>query len=305
MRCQSSCILKAVFVCLFFVSASHAQTGVLVKESSVRILFVSNSAAIDLPVENQTRDTITAHILLELLEPSGITLAHSEQDVSLPPGVTKLSRTLPLASALITKTDRSNLLWYRLRYTITPGASANSLPSPLTGILSVGEATRGIFELHVATPEFVRESGHYALRVRAIHPVSGRPVSGVAVQASLDVNSADNKPLVTKTTATDRRGFATLPFTLPQAIDASEVDVTVTGKLGDYSTKADDSFQVAHFSNVSISTDKPIYQPGQALHMRLMAFDTNKKAIAAEPVILKLLDPDDTLVYRARLANPR
>jgi len=300
MRYQSSCIFKVVFVCLLFVSGSHAQTSVRVKEDSARIQFLSGSAVIDLPAENQTRNTITAHILLELLDPSGKILAHSEQDASLPPGLTKLSNTLPLASALNNKADRSNLLWYRLRYTITPGASANSLPF-LIDILSVGEATRGIFELHVATPEFVRESGHYALRVRAIHPVSGRPVPGVAVQASFDASSDDDKPLLTKTVATDRRGFATLPFTLPQAIEASEVDVTVTGKLGDYSTKADDSFQVAHFSNVSISTDKPIYQPGQALHMRLMAFDTNKKAIAAEPVTLKLLDPDDTLVYRAQL----
>jgi hypothetical protein len=301
MRYQSSCILKAVFVCLCFVSASHAQTSVRVKEGSARIQFVSGSAVIDLPAENQTPDTITAHIHLELLDPSGKIRAHSEQDASLPPGVTKLSGTLPLAATLINKVDRNNLLWYRLRYTITQNGSANSLPSPLTGILSVGEATRGIFELHVATPEFVRESGHYALRVRAIHPVTGRPVTGVAAQASFDVNSDDDKPLLTKTAATDRRGFATLPFTLPQAIETSEVDVTVTGKLGDYSTEADDSFQVAHFSKVSISTDKPIYQPGQALHMRLMAFDTNKKAIVAEPVILKLLDPDDTLVYRAQL----
>ena len=301
MRYQSSCFLKAVFVCLLFVSASHAQTSVRVKEDSARIQFISNSAVIDLPVENQTRDTIAAHALLELLEPSGIILAHSEQDASLPPGLTKLSGTLPLASALLNKADRSNLLWYRLRYTITQSASANSLPSPLTGILSVGEATRSIFELHVATPEFVRESGHYALRVRAIHPVSGRPVPGVAVQASFDVNSDDDEPLLTKTGTTDRRGFATLPFALPQNIETDEVAVKVTGKLADVSVEADDDFRVAHFSNVSISTDKPIYQPGQALHMRLMAFDTNKKAIAAEPVILKLLDPDDTLVYRAQL----
>ncbi|HKN76847.1 MAG TPA: MG2 domain-containing protein [Candidatus Acidoferrum sp.] len=270
------------------------------KEEAARIEFFSDKAAVDLPVENPTRATISAHVLLELVAPSGQVRGRSEQDASLSPGVTKLKASLPLASALIDKVDRQKLLWYRLRYTITANAPANSMSAPLTGILSVGEATPGIFELHVAAPEFVRESGHYTIRVRAIHPVSGRPVADVAVQASLDLDTDDRKPLQTKPAATDRRGFATLPFTLPQRIETDEVDIKVTGKLANYSTEADDNFRVVHFSNVSVSTDKPIYQPGQALHMRLMAFDSNKKAIAGEPVTLKLLDPDQTLVYRAQ-----
>ena len=55
-------------------------------------------------------------------------------------------------------------------------------------------------------------------------------------------------------------------------------------------------FRVNHFSNVSLSTDKPVYQPGQILHTRLIAFGVNKKAIAGQPVILKILDPEETLV---------
>jgi A-macroglobulin TED domain/Alpha-2-macroglobulin family/Carboxypeptidase regulatory-like domain/MG2 domain/Alpha-2-macroglobulin bait region domain/A-macroglobulin receptor binding domain/Macroglobulin domain MG3/Type II secretion system (T2SS), protein G len=299
MRYQSSCIFKAVVLTLLFLSSSIAQTVLRVKEDSTRIQLLSNDAAVDLPIENQTRDTISAYILLELVDPAGKVRAHSEQDAPLPPGVTKLKATLPLASSLIDKVDGKNLLWYRLRYTITQNPPASSLPAPLVGVLSVGEATPGIFELHVAAPEIVRESGHYAIRVRAIHPVTGRPVAGVAVQASLDTD--DDKPLLTRTAATDRRGFATLPFALPQIVETDEVIVKVTGKLANYSAEANDDFQVAHYSTVSVSTDKPIYQPGQALHMRLMAFDTNKKAIAGEPVILKLLDPEDTLVYRAQV----
>jgi hypothetical protein len=272
-----------------------------VKEDSARIQFASTDAAIALPVENHSHTTIATHLLLELLDPNGKLRASAEQDASLPPGLTRLKATLPVASALVEKGDGKNLLWFRLRYTITPTLPASSPSAPLIGILSVGEATPGIFELHVATPDFVRETGHYAIRVRAIHPVTGRPVAGVAVQASLDLDTDDDKPLVTKTALTDRRGFATLPFSLPQTVATGEVSIKVTGKLADYSVEADDDFRVVHFSNVSLSTDKPIYQPGQALHMRLMAFDSNKKAIAAEPVTVKLLDPEQTLVYGAQL----
>jgi hypothetical protein len=301
MRYRSSRVFEFVILCLLFCSSASAQTLVRVNEHAARIQFLPEDTVVDLPVENPTRATIAAHLILELVDPKGLIRVSSEQDVSLLPGETKLKATLPLAYDLADKIDRNNLLWYRLRYTITEPPPANAIPAPLAGVLSVGEATPGIFELHVAAPEFVRESGNYAIRVRAIHPVTGRPIPGVAVQASFDLDTDNQKPLVTKTVFTDRRGFAMLPFALPQSVETDEVDVNVTGKLASYSVEADDSMRVVHYSRASVSTDKPIYQPGQALHMRLMAFDTNKKAIEGEPVILKLLDPEETLVYRAQV----
>lgn len=99
---------------------------------------------------------------------------------------------------------------------------SKSLPTPIAGIISVSEATPEIFELHVAGPAFVRESGHYAARVRAIHPVTGRPVTGVKVQASLDLDKDDNVFVTIGLLATDRRGFATLEFALPGSVRTDE-----------------------------------------------------------------------------------
>jgi hypothetical protein len=301
MRYRSSRLFEFIILSFLFLSSTSAQTLLRVNEHAARIQFLSDNTVVDLPVENQTSTTITAHLLLELVDPTGLIRVSSEQDVSLLSGETKLKTTLPLASALADKIDRNNLLWYRLRYTITQTPPANAIPTHLIGVFSVGEATPGIFELHAAAPDFVRESGHYDIRVRAIHPVTGRPIASVAVQASFDLDTDNQKPLVTKTAFTDRRGFATLLFALPQSVEANEVAVKVTGKLENYSVEADNDFHVVHLSKASISTDKPIYQPGQALHMRLMAFDSNKKAIEGEPVILKFLDPEETLVYRAQL----
>src|SRR5207302_1172222 len=119
--------------------------------------------------------------------------------------------------------NRLNLLWYRLRFTITPSPTSGPTPKPVVGVLSVGQGTPEIFELHVAGPAFVREGGHYAARIRAIHPVTGHPVAGVAVQASLDLDTDDDKPLITRNASTNRRGFASLEFTLPNNIDTDQI----------------------------------------------------------------------------------
>ena len=291
----------AVILCFLVFIPCFAQVGFRVNESAARIQLLSDRTIVDLPVENPAHATVSAHVLLELVDPRGTVQVHADQDASLPPGSTKLKITLPPAIAQNENPDRRNLLWYRLRYTITPSPSSGSTGKPVVGILSVGEAIPEIFELHVAGPAFVKERGHYAVRVRAIHPVTVRPVAGVTVQASLDLDTDGDKPLLTKTAITDRRGFATLDFSLPDNIDTGEIHVKVTGKRGAFSTEADGDFRVNHFSNVSVGTDKPLYQPGQVLHMRLMAFDTNKKAIAGQLVILKILDPEETLVYRTKL----
>jgi hypothetical protein len=298
MRHLASRIMWAVSLSFVLVGSTFAQTSVRINKTAVRIQIHSDGTIVDLPVENPSHEKVSAHVLLQLLDPRGVVQTYADHDALIPPGSTKLNIALPPAFAQNENPDRRNLLWYRLRYTITANPSSKSIPTPLTGILSVGQATLGIFELHVAGPAFVRENGHYAARIRAIHPVTGKPVAGVEVQVSLDLDADDNKPLVTKTAATDRRGFATLPFTLPDKVDADEIDVKVTGKLSSFSTDTDGEFRVNHFSNVSVSTDKPIYQPGQSLHTRLMAFDTNKRAIAGQSVILKILDPEETLVYR-------
>lgn len=272
-------VITLVFV---LVGSCFAQTGVRVNETAIRVHIHADSALVDFPVENQTRETISSHVLLELVDPKGLVQVHSDQDASLPPGSTKLKIALPPAFAQNENSDRRNLLWYRLRYTITSSSPGGSSLMPVAGIISVGEATPEIFELHVAGPAFVKEGGHYAARVRSIHPVTARPVPGVSVRVSLDLDTDDSKPLLTRTALTDRRGFATLEFTLPENVDTDEIGVKVTGKVGDFSADADGDFRVNHFSNVSVNTDKPLYQPGQLLHARLMAFDVNKKAIAGQ-----------------------
>jgi hypothetical protein len=289
------------FLCFLPPGLSFAQVRLSVDEARTHVQLDPDKTIVELPITNRSREVVSAHALLELVDPRGFVQAHADQNTSLPSGLSKLKISLPPAFAQNESPHHEDLLRYRLRYTITASPSRGPKLVPLVGILSVGTVTPGIFELHVAGPAFVKEGGHYATRIRAINPVTGRAVAGVLVQGSLDVDSDDDQPLLTKSMTTDRRGFTTLEFTLPDKLDTDEIDVKVTGKLGDFSADADGEFRVNHFSNVSVSTDKAIYQPGQALHTRLMAFDTNKKAIAGQHVTLTIVDPEQTLVYRTEV----
>jgi hypothetical protein len=189
MRYLASRVGLAILFCFVLADSGFAHVGLRVNEAGVRLQVRSDGTVVDLSVENPSGETVSGHVLLELVDPRGVVQAHADQDASLPPGLTRLKIALPPAFAQGEKPKWRDLLWYRLRYTITSNTPSESEGTSLVGILSVGEATPEIFELHVAGPAFVREGGHYAARIRAIHPVTGHPVAGVAVQASLDLDT--------------------------------------------------------------------------------------------------------------------
>ncbi|HKS82801.1 MAG TPA: MG2 domain-containing protein [Candidatus Acidoferrales bacterium] len=300
---RAVCLLLPLLV--LFAIPCRAQNTIAVNEPQIRIQITPDATIVRLPVSNSSGQHVEARVTLELLDPHGVVQTQSARDVTLSRGLTKLEISLPPAPEQMKSSGLSDILWYRLRYSIVPKASiaapaaSGTATRAVEGIISVSESTPDIFELHVAGPAFVKDSGHYLARVRAIQPVTGHPVAGVAIDASLDLDAEDGKPLLPRPATTNRSGFATIEFTLPPQVDTDEIDATFTGKLRGFVTSADGEFQVNHFSNVTLSTDKPIYQPGQTLHVRLMAFDTKKKAISSEPVTVKITDPDDTLVYQA------
>jgi hypothetical protein len=297
-------VIWTVAIILILARVASGQGDLRVDEAAARIHIEPQgknlALVVALPVENPSAQTIRARAVLELIDPRGKVESQAEQDVSLRPLSSKLRIPLPPLHAV--RLDENTVLgFYRLRYSL-----ASQPPGPaktVEGIISVGQITPQLFELHVAGPLAIRAAGRSTLRVRAIQPVTARPVEGVTVQASLDLE----EPFLTRKAVTGRDGFATLEFSLPREFKADEnqIDVTVTGTWGGLSTEADGTLYVQDFSTGSLSTDKPLYQPGQTLHMRLLAFGDNQKALADQPAKIEVRDPDETLQYVTHVRTSR
>ena len=59
-------------------------------------------------------------------------------------------------------------------------------------------------------------------------------------------------------------------------------------------------------ARVLLSTDKPLYQPGQSLHLRVLAMDLGARTAAADrPVTLEVKDPKGTKVFRREVQTSR
>jgi hypothetical protein len=281
-------------------ASCSAQSALRVDETATKAQLRLGGLATTLVVQNASHAPVPAQVRIELVDPTGVVRTHTEQDTTLRAGSTKVNAFLPWKELPGLNEKVHDILWYRIRYSVEPRSSSEDV-RPSSGIVGLGGVLGGIFDLRVATPNPVREGEHYMIYVRAIQPATGHPVSQVTVQGSIDVDADDGKPIVTHTATTDAQGFATLEFTLPKNVDDDDADITVTGKLGDFSTEATGRLYLRRSSNVSVTTDKPLYQPGQALHARVMVFDSNNSAAEKQSVTLKITDPDETLVYRTDL----
>jgi len=259
---------------------------------------------VSLAIENADENDFRAHISVQLVDPDGVVQSTAEQDEDLRSGSNKVHLTLPLAKKK--PSDVAGVFWHRLRYQIYPSGSqpTDGLRHPVTeGIISVSQVAPDIFELHLATPMLVNPGAHFRATVRAVQPVTLRPVQGVSLEAKLDVG--DISPVASKA-KTDSQGYATIDFLLPRKIDEDELDLTVSGTLEGFTTTVEgDNTRVNHFSSFLVNTDKPLYQPGQTLHARILAFDTSRHAVAEEAVELRILDPDNTLVFRSNLRTSK
>jgi hypothetical protein len=225
---------------------------------------------------------------LEIIAPSGSRIASSSSSAPLKIGGNKLLASVTLPE-LPKKSD--DLLWYRLVYSVA--ANGRELAH---GILPLFESVQD-YALHVSAPAMVQPGKKFFVRVHTSHPVLGRAVGGVAITAQVR-ESAGGSPLVSATGTTDASGYAVLSMMLPGDTQARDLQVAVQAQRGAVKKDAENDLKVGAPTRILVQTDKPLYQPGQLLHIRALVFGDEHRALATKKIYVQVEDEDGTVVFR-------
>ncbi|HUQ32047.1 MAG TPA: MG2 domain-containing protein [Pyrinomonadaceae bacterium] len=299
--------------CLFTVSLvltqlSSANTNLKVNEADTRLLLEDKQTLVSLVIENPAGRSFPAQVRLEAIDPNGQARAVVESEETIKRGNSALVIPLPLQLTNLSKSERNEMLWYRLRYQVTPLASSEAAGiARVEGIVSLSEITPDIFQVNVTAPEKAREGTRYRAQVRTLHPVTSRPVKGVQVEALMDFDTTGSPEDMKVSGVTDVNGYASLDFELPRkmAADEDELDLKIVARRGILVEEADTEIEVDHSARIFISTDKPLYQPGQALHIRALVFDAEKRAVTDSDATLEIEDPESQTVFSAEIKTSR
>ncbi|HEY9075112.1 MAG TPA: alpha-2-macroglobulin family protein [Anaerolineaceae bacterium] len=111
-----------------------------------------------------------------------------------------------------------------------------------------------------------------ALRVVVRDSKDGSTLSNASVKVSL-APASGGKPALLFEGKTDFGGTANVTYKIPENAEANQrLIIETTSTLG--SDKMEKTVTVDRSYRVLLTTDKPLYQPGQVIHLRALALDT-------------------------------
>src|SRR5262249_19806770 len=147
--------------------------------------------------------------------------------------------------------------------------------APVSGMLHFPNIANYAFTLGVLTAGIPRPGQPFEVRVLTAHPITRRPIPAVTVKAQGAM------------AVTDREGIAVLR--VAQDSD-SEGSIEVTGRIGDFTSTGESTPLRSSPDTVHGYTDKPIYQPGQTMHVRILAIGGNGGVKAGEDYEIRIVD---------------
>lgn len=205
---------------------------------------------------------------------------------------------------------------------ITLMDSLNEVVIPINGLdseLETGELASYVIHYHVYTVGSTiqgRRSFYDAVEKRSIHllssdtffdgqatyvrivatePVTGRPLSGASVDVYLNDDESEN---LVFSGQTDEFGTLSATVQADEALLGSRtLHVVIDSELG--IEEIDRPVQVERAERVLITTDKPLYQPGQTIHIRTLSLRRGDLLPAANrPITIEVLDGRGNKILR-------
>lgn len=144
--------------------------------------------------------------------------------------------------------------------------------------------------------------GPASLRVIVTNHQSGKPLNAtVALTLQSLTNGTPSGPTRTLCTGrTDALGTLEAGFTTPSVAPGPyQLGVAVHAPIGDDSVTQ--PVQVQESTQLMLTADKPLYQPGQVIHLRALALDmATRNAVTDAPVVFEVEDGRGNKVFKQR-----
>ncbi|HRW10660.1 MAG TPA: alpha-2-macroglobulin family protein, partial [Caldilineaceae bacterium] len=142
-----------------------------------------------------------------------------------------------------------------------------------------------------------------ALMVQVQDPYSGQPQTNTRVRVVLNTPDGATQELFTG--ETDNNGLVQVGFAVPTALSDTDATLAFTADIPNYGQLYhEQDVYVGRVYNILLSSDKPVYQPGQMIHIRTLALDSNAlKAAQDQPLVLTVADPEGNKLLRKELTT--
>ena len=289
-------VFFAAAAALVSLTNVQGQPSIEIKEDQIQAVLEGSSTTISIPVDNSLGHAVQAQLLLDWLDTDDRDLASTRKILTVNTGHNAFEIPLPI--------PKSNL-WLRLRYLLTPGLNDVRAFTVQSGTVALSQIAGHVFEVKISHAGSARPGARLTIHGQAVHPTWRTPVQAVEWKARATV---DETPLNPARITVHPQGFVDIDFDIPADIGDSEdteANVWVQAQKGDFTAAASGEIPIINRLSARLQTDKPIYQPGQTIHMRAVILDAQDRALNDANVVLRIEDESGELVHTAHLVTSR
>ncbi len=317
--------LALPFLLLFFIIAQASYQITLepiIKIDEEKTVFSLDEQFpnVEISINNSLESDLEGLVKIELVDPENEIKASVSEYQKIRVGDNAIKLKLPVfAEDLL---QNPTIIYYRLRYSVSieplkarpilfssvqhlqDRISVDRLNSSKTtykGTIALSKLLPDLFELKLVASEYAREKSRYQIYAVALHPVTQKAINNVLIDAEIALNNTIIKSSCT--TATDGHGL--LYFDIPEKINLLDSEVKVTAKLGKFSQTLTKEIKLDQVVYTYINTDKPIYQPGQPLQLRVLVLRSDKQALTDEQIKIKINAPGGENLFRQELKTSK
>jgi hypothetical protein len=209
-------------------------------------------------------------LTVEVLDPEDNAIGRVSQSVTVNDGKGWWQEDLKLTNTLAIE----DLAWHRLRYRFAYNSRKNAALEDTESISQILLMP----VIHISSQQSYLSGGAAAVRV-VVTDSKNDPITGVS-SLRIDAVSPGRKPASLFEGRLNRRGTTEAQFRFPAGmLGACQLRYMVDTPIG--STEFTQQVRLEDKASILLTTEKPLYQPGQTIHARALALErANHEATA-------------------------
>ncbi len=274
-----------------FLTVILSYAGVIgIKENSVQARIRDNQLHVTLGLSNESTRETNAKINFAITDIDGNILTTSSQSFTLLPVPNKkYSFVIPA------KINSSKLVTYILKYTvITPDGNS------VSGTKSLFEVVPQL-ETHIIGQREFYAGSKASMRIVVVNHATGEPVPDANVIINLSANNKIPSTLLFQGN-TNENGTMDAQFTIPNDTTESnsELRIAVNSSIGNDLIK--ENIRLKRTYKILLTTDKPLYQPGQTIHIRSLTMRVpDLQPVKESPILLEVSDSKGNKIFKKEI----
>ncbi len=266
--------------------------NLFVKEAEMSSQLIDEGLSIVIPIHQKTAAEVKVDLTVTLTDLAGESLSESTVALTLKDALQDSEVVLSDLPEGFADSDKGGFLMkFRLDWT----------DGKIWGTRSLHTTYRYV-QAQLMGSENLYEGGTSFYKLIVHEPNSGQPVEGASANFVL-VQDDDESPVGSG--VTDAFGMTDVRIDLPsQGFGNAQLKVLIDMPDGKQQEQALTPLSIAREAKVLLTTDKPLYQPGQTIHLRALALKRpDLKPQAGMPVTFFVIDPKGNKVFKQELES--